>query len=65
MIFSLMIQGRIPRFFLKQLMEVSGYASLQKAWAKIHGTYQRTVNGNIGDAYLILTGAPAHVLDID
>lgn len=38
---------------------------LEKAWAKIHGTYQRTINGNVGDAYLILTGAPMHVIDID
>mmetsp|Transcript_28873 Transcript_28873/g.27773 ORF Transcript_28873/g.27773 Transcript_28873/m.27773 type:complete len:173 (-) Transcript_28873:426-944(-) len=38
---------------------------LEKAWAKIHGNYERTINGNIGDAYLILTGAPIKVINIE
>jgi hypothetical protein len=38
---------------------------LEKAWAKIHGNYERTVNGTIGDAYLIMTGAPVHVINLD
>ena len=38
---------------------------LEKAWAKIHGTYERTISGNVGDAYLIMTGAPVHVIDVD
>jgi hypothetical protein len=38
---------------------------LEKAWAKLHGSYERTINGNIGDAYLIMTGAPVHVIEID
>jgi calpain-15 len=37
---------------------------LEKAWAKIHGTYKRTVSGNESDAYLIMTGAPTQVIDI-
>jgi hypothetical protein len=38
---------------------------LEKAWSKIHGSYELTVNGNIGDAYLIMTGSPVHVMSID
>ena len=38
---------------------------LEKAWAKIHGNYERTCNGNIGDAYLILTGAPVKIINFD
>lgn len=38
---------------------------LEKAWAKIHGSYEATFGGNIGDAYLILTGAPTHVINIE
>ena len=31
---------------------------LEKAWAKVHGSYHRTENGTPGEALPVLTGAP-------
>ncbi len=31
---------------------------LEKAWAKIHGNYQRIEQGSVGEAISALTGAP-------
>jgi len=38
---------------------------LEKAWAKVHGNYERTILGNVEDAYSIITGAPVHVIDYE
>ena len=35
---------------------------LEKAWAKVYGSYQRIEGGNIGEALPALTGAPTDVL---
>ena len=35
---------------------------LEKAWAKIYGSYQRIEAGGIGEAFTTLTGAPTQML---
>ena len=37
-------------------------ALLEKAWAKIYGSYQRIEAGGIGEAFTTLTGAPTQML---
>lgn len=36
---------------------------LEKAWAKIYGSYQRIEAGDIGEAFTTLTGAPTHMFN--
>ena len=38
---------------------------LEKAWAKIHGSYERTIGGHLSSAYSILTGCPVYKFSID
>ena len=35
---------------------------LEKAWAKVYGSYQRIEGGNIGEALPALTGAPTDMI---
>jgi calpain-15 len=32
---------------------------LEKAWAKVHGNYEKTISGSNKEAVLCLTGAPS------
>lgn len=38
---------------------------IEKAWAKIHGTYERTISGCMLDPLRILTGTPAFWVNIE
>jgi hypothetical protein len=51
--------------FSKTLDNTYWLCILEKAWAKIHGTYDKTAYGNISDAFLILTGAPVYMINTD
>ena len=38
---------------------------MEKAWAKLHGSYQRIEAGNAANVMHDLTGAPAETIDIE